>query len=100
MEECELGSESRLSLCSPDRFKFCIVAQVRRLASPEHGGESLREGIKKSSPESSDSSSKSPSRLPMKKEAGSDINKCCCIMRLMDIASLAKHSKSFVLLFL
>lgn len=70
---------------------FLRVAKVRLLASPEQGGESLMEGIKRSSPESvsSNSSNKSPSRLPMKNEVGSEMSKCCCIMRFIDITSLA-----------
>lgn len=92
VEECELGSESTPSLCSPEVFKFLRVVQVRLLASPEQGGESFMEGIKRSSPESvssNNSSNKFSSRLPMKNEVGSEMSKCCCIMRFMDITSLA-----------
>ena len=99
-----LGNEQPLSLLSSviSLKLFGFLAIVRLLASPELGGDSLKLGIlnlSSSSPLSYASQSKS-SLPPIKKLGGSEIKRCCCIILLIETASPAKHSRSFVLLFL
>jgi hypothetical protein len=104
LDECELGKEQPLSLLSSViSLKLGVTrAFVRLFASPELGGDNLIHGKSNlsSSPLSYGSSQSKSSLPPIKNEGGSEMKRCCCIILLIETASPAKHSRSFVLLFL